>query len=149
MAIKNMSRRGRALTAVGAGCVAAGVLAASAASLGTLSVSDLGTTANVVAACQNSGLSLTTWAPFYSGIATTATSPSATSGSSYWLTGAVVAGIDTPCHGQKFKLVLAQSDGASLVETTGTVTAAASQNITLGSTVDSKSVYQATLTIYE
>lgn len=148
MAIKNLSRRGRALTAVGAGCVAAGVLAASAASLGELTVNDLGTTSNVVASCQTTGLSLTGWAPGYSGVAAV-TTPTSNTGSSYWVETPILTGISSLCESQSFKFVLASSTGAALTEISGSIGAAASQNLTLDGKVDSKSIYQATLTIYE
>lgn len=146
MAIKDLSRRSRALTAVGAGCVAAGVLAASAASLGTLTVSTLGTTANVVAACQtDDALALTSWGSTYSG-ASTAT---ASTGSSFNVNSVVLTGVAAGCQGKSFKFVLATSTGASLTETSGTVTTGSYQTITIAGTVDSKVVDQATLTIYQ
>ncbi len=148
MAIKDLSRRSRALTAVGAGCVAAGVLAASAASLGTLNVNDLGTTSNVVQACQSDGaLTLKSWASTYSG----SSSATSATGSSFFVNSVVLTGIAGTCVDQSFKLVLADAAGLAITEKAGTITNGASyQSITFPSgAVDSKNVYQATLTIYE
>jgi len=146
MAIKDLSRRSRALTAVGAGCVAAGVLAASAASLGTLNVSTLGTTANVVAACQtDNALALTSWASTYAG----SSSATSATGSSFNVNSVVLTGIAAGCQGKSFKFVLANSAGTSLTETSGTVTTGSYQTIGIAGTVDSKVVDQATLTIYQ
>lgn len=131
--------------AVAGGALLAGVFAASAASLGSLTVESLGTTANVVAACQSSGLTAGSWNTgglAYNG-AGTATD---TSGSTYDSTGFVLGGI-AGCASKPYKVTVADAAGASLQEVTGTLGAGPTQTITYPAT-DSKKISQVTITIY-
>lgn len=130
--------------AVAGGALVAGVFAASAASLGTLTVSNLGTTAEVVAACQNGGLTITTWTPQTYQAAATATP---TTGSTYLTGGATLGGLSAACQSKPYKLTVAKADGTSLAESTGSTPAAPSGPITF-TAVDSKLIEQVTLTIY-
>ena len=136
--------------AIAGGAIVAGVFAASAASLGTLTVDSLGTTAAVVAACNNgAGANITGWTALnYSGVATGATSPTSTQGSTYLNTGLSYSTNSATCAGKSFKLALADSTGATLApEVTGTVGAGGSGAVTYAG-VDSKKIEQVTLTVY-
>lgn len=132
--------------AVAGGALVAGVFAASAASLGTLTASDLGTTANVVAACQTSGLGVDWGTSTYAG-AGTATS---TSGSTYTVTTVDLTGVDAACNGQDVKIQLASAAGTPVTNGAGTGTAATgTTTVTLAGPVDTKAVEQITVTIFE
>lgn len=145
------SVRNKVLLATGAGVAATGAIAASAASLGTITPQSLGTTANVVAACQSSGLGVT-WSNgpgTYAG-AGTATS---TSGSTFTQDSLTISGVDANCNGKNMKVVLANSAGTA-VATSNVVTAATGTTVVSntdwasGSPFDTKSVSQVTVTIY-
>lgn len=132
--------------AVAGGALVAGVFAASAASLGSLTASDLGTTANVVAACQTSGLGVNWGTSTYAG-AGTATS---TSGSTYTVSAVDLTGVLAACNGQNVKVQLADAAGAAVPNGSGTGTATTgTTSITLAGAVDTKSVEQITVTIFE
>lgn len=141
-----MTRRGRIGAAVAAGAIATGVLAASAASLGTLNANSLGATTTVVQACQSGGLQLTNWGtPTFSGIALTGT---AYSYSKFKEGSVTLTGVTSPgCAGRSFTLVLADDVGTSLVSTGGSLPAQSYVGLTF-SGVDVVEVEQATLTIY-
>ena len=136
--------------AIAGGACVAGVFAASAASLGTLTVQSLGTTANVVAACNGgAGATVSGWnALNYAGISTAVTSPTSTQGSTYNNTGLSFSSGSATCSGKAYKLQLADSLGATVAaEVTGTVGAGGSGVITYAA-VDSKKIEQVTITIY-
>ncbi len=131
--------------AVAGGALVAGVFAASAASLGTLTATSLGTTANVVAACQTSLLGVNWGTSTYTG-AGTATS---TSGSTFNVSAITLTGVAAPCIGKSLKVVVADASGASLATETGLPTAASpTTSVTLSTAVDTKKIEQITVTIY-
>lgn len=131
--------------AVAGGALVAGVFAASAASLGSLTATSLGTTANVVAACQTAGLGVNWGTSTYSG-AVTATD---TSGSTYTVTTLDLTGVDVACNGKALKLQLADDAGVVITNGAGTGTAATgTTTVTLAGAVDTKAVEQITVTIF-
>ena len=134
--------------AVAGGALVAGVFAASAASLGTLTATNLGTTAGVVAACDTDGIGVNWGASSYLGVATGVTPPSATAGSTYELTQLTLTGIAAGCNTQNYKVTLAGASGAAIATATpGTITGT-SQLITFPTAVDTKAIEQITVTIY-
>lgn len=128
--------------AIGAGVVATGAVAASAASLGTLNASSLGTSTTVVASCQTSGTPITvSWdAPTYSS-------------NGYFVSGATLSGLDSACNGKNVKMVVANTGGTALTNgtaTTSTIVATAG-NAPVAFPVagfDSNLAEHTTLTIY-
>ncbi|MFZ1854289.1 MAG: hypothetical protein WAU06_05175 [Candidatus Nanopelagicales bacterium] len=131
--------------AVAGGALVAGVFAASAASLGTLSATSLGTTANVVAACQTAGLGVNWGTSTYTGTGT-ATS---TSGSTFTVATMNLTGVAAPCSGLAYKVQLADAAGTPIVGGTGTgVAATGTTTVTLAGPVDTKKIEQVTVTIY-
>lgn len=143
---KKMSRRARIGAAVAAGSIATGVLAASAASLGTLDANSLGATTTVVQACQSGGLALTKWGtPVFSGAALTGT---AQSNSKFTENSVNLTGVTNPgCASRSFRLAIASATGMTLAETGGTLTSSNNTTITFAA-VDAETIEQATLTIY-
>ncbi len=131
--------------AVAGGALVAGVFAASAASLGTLTATSLGTTASVVAACDTDGIGVNWGTSTYSG-AGTATS---TSGSTYNITTLDLTGVAAGCVGKTVKVQLADSAGAVITNGAGTaVGATPTITVTLSGAVDTKAVQQITVTIF-
>ncbi len=113
-----------------------GALTASASTLGGLRSTSLGASANVVASCDTDGIDIA-----YSENAYNA-------GTNDYRTNAVtLSGVNANCQGKAFRLTLSNPT-ASLVETTGTVTAATgSQVVTLTSPVRSEDVTRTSLVI--
>jgi len=123
------------IVAVVAALGAFGALSASAATLGGLTSTSLGADQTVVAACDTDGI----------GLAYTNAYDAATN--TYRTTAVTLSGVNAACAAKTFRLTL--SDGtASLSETTGAVTlASGSQTVTLASSVDTRSITRAALTI--
>lgn len=137
--MKRASRTRKIAIAIGAGGIAGGVLAASAASLGTLSVQNLGATNTIVQACTSSGIQLTSWGtPTYS---------VASSVGFFTMNQVTLSGIGT-CGGRPFALVIANSAGTSLASTTGNLANVSSTVLTVAPSFNVESATQATLTIY-
>jgi len=133
--------------AVAAGACVAGAYAATAASLGALTVQSLGTTAKVVAACNGgAGGTITGWGSTgltYFGAATA----TATTGSTYRST-RLTYSVGAGCAGKLFKLTLATASGVSVgAQVTGTIGAGGNGTIVYAAK-DSKSIAQITLTVY-
>jgi hypothetical protein len=135
-----MSRNRKIVVALAGGSIAAGVLAASAASLGTLSVQNLAASNNVIAACNGGGgIILTGWAtPTYSFAASTGL---------FTENAAVISSISSGCFNRPFSLVIGNSSGASIATTVGTITGAATFGVVLPA-FSVQNATQATLTIY-
>ncbi|MGV1037752.1 MAG: hypothetical protein ACOYD0_12115 [Candidatus Nanopelagicales bacterium] len=131
--------------AVAGGALVAGVFAASAASLGPMTATSLGTTATVVATCQTTGLGVNWGTSVYAG-AGTATD---TTGSTFNVPTLTLTGVAAPCVGKSLKVVVADAAGLSLATETGpTVAVSPTTTVTLSTAVDTKKVYQVTVTIY-
>ncbi len=131
--------------AVASGALVAGVFAASAASLGPLTSTSLGTTANVVAACQTTGLGVNWGGSVYAGSGTATD----TSGSTFNAPTLTLTGVAAPCVGKSIKVVVADAAGVSLATETGSpVGVSPSTSVNLSPAVDTKKVYQVTVTIY-
>ena len=132
--------------AVAGGALVAGVFAASAASLGTLTTTNLGTTAAVVAACDTDGIGVTWGGSSYLGVATGVTPPSSTAGSTYNLTTLTLTGVDAACNTQNYKVTLAGANGTAIATATPGVVAVAPAGVvvTFPSAVDTKAIEQIT-----
>ncbi len=131
--------------AIGAGVVSTGAVVGSAASLGTITPSGLGTSTAAVSGCQDGDLTVA-WnvAPSYSvdgGIDGVPT---------YTTTGLQLGGIAAACQNKTYKLTVGGVDGASLAEQSGTSTTAdsATTNITGLTAFDSALAISVTVTIY-
>ncbi len=159
---RKMSRNQRVGAAIAAGGMAAGVLAASAASLGTLSTSRLGASANIVAPCNvdsngaraaSSEIEITDWQRStpnpYQGVISSTQTPSATTGSSVFFRGVILSSYGTTCQGNSFELIIARSTGVSLASTMGNLAAGATTLAIFSPPVDGKLIEQVTLTIFD
>ena len=132
------SRTRRTLAATTAAIAASGLVAASAATLGSLNTDDLGATQSVVAACQTSGLGIE-WlpAPSYGGPGS----------NNYMVTGLDITGVLAACNGQNFKVTVATSGNVSLAEDTGTVTTGTTS--ATFSAVAAEDIEKVSVTFYE
>lgn len=134
-----LSRNRKIAVAIGAGGIAAGVLAASAASLGGLTVQNLGANNAVIAACNGgTGITITGWDPSYS---------VATSGA-FNVSQLLIQGATASCSGHPYKIVVANSAGTSLGSGTGTINNGTSYTAALSPAVNAEAATQVTLTIY-
>ena len=124
--------------AVGAGVIATGAVAASAASLGSISSAGIGTSTAAVSGCQSGSLTVAWDAPTYS-----ATGPK------YTVSGLTLGGIAAACQNKPMKLTVAQSDGTALAAATNSTTTAASATtaVTLASAVDTAQIGNVTVTM--
>lgn len=120
--------------AIGAGVVATGAVAASAATLGTLTPQSLGTSTAAVSGCQTGSLVVNWGAPTYGT-------------NSYTVAGATLGGINATCNSKNFKMTIANAAGTSLAEATGTTGVAGSVATTF-TAIDSAQVGNVTVTIY-
>lgn len=120
--------------AIGAGVVATGAVAASAATLGTLTPQSLGTSTAAVSGCQNGSLTVTWPSPTYASNA-------------YNITSATLGGINATCQNKSYKMTIANAAGTSLVEATGSTGVGSSVSPTF-SAVDSAAIGNVTVTIY-
>lgn len=124
------------LLAIGAGVVATGAVAASAATLGTLTPQSLGTSTAAVEGCQNGSLTVEWPAPDY------------LSPNSYTVDEVTLGGILATCNNKDFKLTVADTAGDSLAEVTGDTGAAGTVTEAFGAPVDSADIENVTVTIY-
>ena len=134
----------KALLALGAGVVATGAVAASAASLGSITPAGLGTSTASVSGCQSGSLTVA-WnvAPTYSATGGAGSTPT------YTTTGLQLGGIAAACQGKTYKVTVGGASGASLGEGSGTTTAAsATTNVTGITAFDSAQAVSVTVTIY-
>lgn len=120
--------------ALGAGVVATGAVAASAATLGTLTPQSLGTSTAAVSGCQSGSLTVAWGAPTYGT-------------NSYTVAGATLGGITAPCNSKSYKMTIANGAGTSLAEVTGTTGTGGSVSPTF-TAIDSALVGNVTVTIY-
>lgn len=124
--------------AIGAGIAAVGAVAASAATLGTLTAGSLGTSTASVSGCQSSAMAVVWNAPTYH------------VPNSYTVDGLSLTGLQSTCESHSYSLTVADNTGAALASGTGTTPASSASpfNVTLSAPVDSAQVYNVTLTIY-
>jgi hypothetical protein len=120
--------------ALGAGVVATGAVAASAATLGTLTPESLGTSTAAVSGCQNGSLTVSWVAPTYGS-------------NTYTTTGATLGGINPTCNSKAYKMTIANGAGTSIVEATGTTGVSGSVTPTFAA-IDTALVGNVTVTIY-
>lgn len=120
--------------ALGAGVVATGAVAASAATLGTLTPQSLGTSTAAVSGCQSGSLVVNWGAPTYGT-------------NTYTIAGATLGGINTTCDNKSYKMTIANGAGTSLAEATGNTGTAGSVATTF-SAINSADVGNVTVTIY-
>lgn len=135
MANKNMKKR--AGIAVAAGVVVAGALGASAASLGVLNASNLGSASTTVAACQQAGVPINVdWknATPAKGEAYKATT-----------TDVIVSDLSDTCKGGEYQLVVTDKADIPLQTFTGTVKDSSFKDELTN--VPTDSIYGVTLTI--
>lgn len=133
-----------AAVAFGAGVLAVAVGIASAAGLGVLNVRTLGTGSSVVAACDDTiGLSWdASGSPTYSGNATAANS-------TFTVTKLQLTNVAAACNGSKYSLTIANNLGASLASQSGTLTVTSNTATLTFAAVNSRTIEQVTVTIYE
>jgi hypothetical protein len=120
--------------ALGAGVVATGAVAASAATLGTLTPQSLGTSTAAVSGCQNGSLTVSWTAPTYGS-------------NSYTTTGATLGGINPTCNSKSYKMTVANTGGTSLAEVTGNTGTGGSVAGSFAA-IDTAAVGNVTVTIY-
>jgi spore coat protein U-like protein len=122
----------RTIIAITAGLAVTGGVFASAASLGGVTSTNLGSSATVVASCDTDGVSVD-----YD------TAYDAASGT-YLLTSVTVDGIDASCKGEKIEVSLKNSDGKASTTTSRAVVTGSSQLLEVdgfaGESVDSAAV---------
>lgn len=126
----------RIALAIGAGIVASGAVAASAATLGSLTPQSLGTSSAAVSGCQDGGLTVSWGAPTYSAAEPT-----------YKVDEATLGGIAPTCNNKPYRMTIATSAGTSLTEVTGSTGAGGSVTPTF-TPVDSASIGRVTVVIY-
>ncbi len=157
---QQLNRNQKMAAAVCAGGIAMGVLAASAASLGTLSTSRLGATANIVAPCNvdtngetSSQIQVTDWQRStpnaYQGVISSTQTPSATTGSSVFFNGVIVSAYGVTCQSNSYELIVARSTGVSLASVMGNLAGGQTTLATFNTSVDAKIIEQVTLTIFD
>lgn len=105
------------LLVIGAGVVAAGAVAASAATL-DLNADTLGTGTEVVVSCQAAPINVAWGTPTYST-------------NDYTVSTVILEDVEATCQGKAFKLTLADGAGASLAESTAPTTLAAASTTTV------------------
>jgi hypothetical protein len=133
--------------AVGAGVIAAGGVLASAATLGGVTAGSLGTDSAVVAGCTSSGVTIKWNAtpPAYAGAVAPANST--------YNTANAVVNVPTSCVGKKLSLAVADNSGSSSGPSVATGSVVSLQDgdntVTLSAPVNSKTVLQTTVTIYD
>jgi len=122
--------------AVGAGVVATGAIAVSAASLGTLSAAGVGTSTAAVSGCQTGSLTVIWDSPTYDVTKV------------YNTAGLTLGGIEPACQDKPYKLTVAQVNGISLVQVAGTTTVASAITAASFAAVDTELIGSVTLTIF-
>ena len=119
----------RILLALAAGVTVTGAVAASAASLGGITSTSLGADDTVVASCDTDGIGAGYTTAYASG--TTA----------YNTTAVNLTGVAAACNGLAYSVTVADSSGASLNTTTGTLAVASgASTITLSTPVAAEAV---------
>ena len=98
----------RVALAIGAGVLATGAVAASAATLGSLTPQSLGSSSASVSGCQNGSLTVSWGAPTYSAAEPT-----------YKVASATLGGINATCNSKNYRMTIANAAGTSLAEVTG------------------------------
>lgn len=137
--MKKLSRGRRIALAIGAGGMAAGVLSASAASLGGLTVQNLGSNNTVIQACTTTGIMLTSWGnPQYS----------IASNEGFFAFNQITLSSIGTCTGRAFRLVIGNNSGSSIASTGGVLASAASTVLTVNPAFDAEDATQVTLVIY-
>jgi hypothetical protein len=126
----------RAAIAIGAGlAVTAGVIAASAASLGGLGSANLGAAATVVASCDTDGVNIGYTTAYEAGAP-----------GDYVVTGVTVSSVNAACDGQNISVTL--SDGtASLDSVNGVVLTGGSTTLALSAGANAQAVTGASVVI--
>ena len=119
------------LLAVGAGVVATGAVAASAASLGSITPSGLGTSTAAVSGCQSGSLTVAWATPVYNATAGAGSTPTYTSAS------VTLGGVAAACQSKTYKLTVGGTSGATLSEATGSTAASANTTATFSTPIDS------------
>jgi ABC-type transporter MlaC component len=122
----------RTLIALAAGIVVTGGVFASAASLGGVTSTDLGSSATVVASCDTDGVDLDYRTGYDSKSGT------------YLVDTVTIDGIDASCKGQQIEVSLKNADGSASTTTTRTAVTGSTQSIAVdgfaGESVDSAAV---------
>lgn len=130
--------RNKVFLAVGAGVVAVGAVTASAASLGPLTVNDLGTSTSVIVSCASSGVGIAWSAPTYT-----------SSANAYGVAGGTLTAPNT-CANQNYKVTVADSGGVALSEATGSTGATPVSGVpVIFPSFSSAAAANVTITIYE
>jgi len=129
------SRRG--LLALAGGLAAFGLIAASAASLGTLTNKTIAASSGAVSACDSNGVT-TDWTTSY-----------LAAGPYYKVATVVVSGIDASCSGASIKVTLAGAANASLEELTGTASGSGTVTLTPATDIDAGLVTGTSVVITE
>ena len=127
----------RIALAIGAGVVATGAVVASAASLGNLNVSTLGTSSDVVTSCATDTVNVT-W---------NSTAPTYVAATTTYNTSTVTVEGPPECDGAAVRITVADSTGASLANANGNM-GLTPVNLTLSAPVDSELIESTTVTIY-
>mgnify|MGYP003542207028 CR=1 FL=1 len=125
----------RTLIAITAGLAVTGGVFASAASLGGVTSTNLGSSATVVASCDTDGVALAYTTAF--------DAPSGT----YRVSAVTVSGIAAACSGQQIEVALRNSAGTTSVSTARTTVSGTSQSLTVNPTYDAAAVDSASVLI--
>ncbi len=130
----------RILIAILAGLLAMSAVGASAAGLGTVTPSGLGTSTQITAACLTSGQITVVWngAAYVAGASPTYTVDTVTIGA-----------YGTTCRGKSYKFVIADGAGTAIQSFSGTVPNTTSFALSLSPVLNAASAKQVTLVIYE
>lgn len=126
----------RIALAIGAGVLATGAVAASAATLGSLTPQSLGSSSAAVSGCQTGSLAVSWGTPTYSA-----------SGPTYNVTQATLGGIAPSCNSKTYRMTIANAAGTSLREVNGSTGAAGSVSPTF-TAVDTQAIGRVTVVIY-
>lgn len=117
------------IVAILAGLGAAGLLAASAATLGGLNTADLGADTTVVAACQTTGQIAADYTTTYEPALVVDTVPDPDVIGGYVVDTVTISNLNASCFGQAMDVTLADDTGASLATATIDPIDAASEDL--------------------